>query len=186
MQRGKGQETVVGLFTERDEARDAISALQEAGFSLDDLSILTRDAPEAGRANAHLATDVDKTAATGAVAGGVLGGAVGWLAALGAIAIPGIGPFLAAGALASALVGVAVGAGAGAIAGALVDLGVPDADARWYEQEVRSGRTLVAVRAGDRAAAARDVLRRYGADDIEARRAQASAEPYRGMPFSAT
>jgi uncharacterized membrane protein len=179
-------DTIVGVFAERDQARDAISALQEAGFTLDDISILMRDDPAAREANAELATDVNAPAATGAVVGGVLGGAAGWLAALGAVAIPGIGPFVGAGVLASALVGAALGIGAGAIAGALVDLGVPDDEAHWYEQEAQRGRILVAVRAGERADEARRVLRQYGAYDVETRGAQAGGESYRGFPFSAT
>ncbi len=180
------QDTVVGVFAERDRARDAISALQEASFTLDDISILMRDDPAAREANAELATDVNAPAATGAVAGGVLGGAAGWLAALGVVAIPGIGPFVGAGVLASALVGAALGAGVGAVAGALVDLGVPDEEARWYEQEAQKGRILIVVRAGERADEARRILREYGAYNVETRGAQAGGEPYRGFPFSAT
>ena len=77
-------------------------------------------------------------AATGAVAGGILGGLGGWLVGIGALAIPGVGPFIAAGAFATALGGAAIGAGVGAIAGALVGMGVPEEHAKYYEGEAKS------------------------------------------------
>src|SRR3977135_1220216 len=86
----------------------------------------------------------------GAVAGGVLGGRGGGLVGIGALAIPGVGPFIAAGAFATALGGAAIGAGLGAIAGALVGMGVPEEHARYYEGEAKAGKTLVTVRADRR------------------------------------
>src|ERR687883_112361 len=87
----------------------------------------------------------------------------------GRLAIPGIGPFIAAGAFATALGGAAIGAGVGAIAGALVGMGVPEEHAEYYEGEVKSGRTLVTVRADGRYDDAQRVLRQHGAYDIESR-----------------
>src|SRR5919206_2173818 len=167
--------TVVGVFHERDDAREAIEALKDADFAPDTISILSPDK----RATADLAeetgTHSGSGAATGAVAGGILGGLGGWLLGIGALAIPGIGPFIAAGAFASALGGAALGAGVGAIAGALVGMGVPEEHAEYYEGEVKSGRTLVTVRADGRYDDAQQVLRQHGAYDVESRTPGAQA-----------
>src|SRR5438105_5947634 len=119
-------------------------------------------------------THAGSGAATGAVAGGLLGGLGGWLVGIGALAIPGVGPFIAAGAFATALGGAAIGAGVGAIAGALVGMGVPKEEAEYYEGEVKSGRTLVTVRADGRYDEAQRILRQHGAYDIESRDASAT------------
>jgi uncharacterized protein (TIGR02271 family) len=101
--------------------------------------------------------------------GGLLGGLGGWLVGIGALAIPGIGPFIAAGAFASALGGAALGAGVGAIAGALTGMGVPKEQAEYYEGEAKAGKTLVTVRTTDRYEDAQRMLREHGAYDIESR-----------------
>ena len=162
--------TVVGVFHERDEARDAIEALKDAGFDAQDIGVLSPDKEETRAVAEETGAHAGSGAATGAVAGGILGGIGGWLIGIGALAIPGIGPFIAAGAFATALGGAAIGAGVGAIAGALVGMGVPDDEAKYYEGEVESGRTLVTVRTSDRYAEAQQLLRRHGAYDIESGR----------------
>lgn len=159
--------TVVGVFHSRDDARAAIDALKEANFPASGISILSPDRRETETMAEETGTHAGSGAATGAVAGGVLGGLGGWLLGIGALAIPGIGPFIAAGAFASALGGAAIGAGVGAIAGALTGMGVPDEEASYYEGEVKSGRTLVTVAADGRYSEARTILRQYGAYDIE-------------------
>src|SRR6185312_6053691 len=116
---------------------------------------------------AETGTHAGSGAATGAVTGGILGGLGGWLVGIGALAIPGVGPFIAAGAFATALTGAAIGAGVGAIAGALIGMGVPKEEAEYYEGEVKSGRTLVTVRADGRYADAQRILRDHRAYDIE-------------------
>jgi hypothetical protein len=162
---------VVGVFRDPERARDAIAALKDAGFRGDDISILMPNRADAESLAAETGTSAGAGAATGAVAGGILGGLGGWLVGIGALAIPGVGPFIAAGAFATALTGAAIGAGVGAIAGALIGLGIPEEEARYYEEEVRGGRTLVAVRADGRYDEAQSVLRRYGAYDIQTREA---------------
>ena len=159
--------TVVGLFHERDDAREAIEALKDAGFDSNDISILSPDKQVTADMAAETGTHAGSGAATGAVAGGLLGGLGGWLVGIGALAIPGIGPFIAAGAFATALGGAAIGAGVGAIAGALAGMGVPEEEASYYEGEVKSGRTLVTVRADGRFDEAQRILRQHGAYDIE-------------------
>src|SRR5947207_11462557 len=97
------RDVVVGVFRDAEEARDAISALKDAGFSAGDISILMHDGGDTTRMAEDTGTSAGTGAATGAVAGGLLGGLAGWLVGIGSLAIPGIGPFLAAGAFASAL-----------------------------------------------------------------------------------
>lgn len=173
--------TVIGVFHEREQAREAIEALKDDGFAPDAISILSPDKQATQDMAEETGTHAGSGAATGAVAGGLLGGLGGWLLGIGALAIPGIGPFIAAGAFASALGGAAIGAGVGAIAGALAGMGVPKDEADYYEGEVKSGRTLVAVRANGRYAEAQRLLRQHGAYDIESRDA-ASAAGVTGRP----
>jgi len=166
--------TVVGVFHERDDAREAIEALKDAGFAPDTISILSPDKQATRDMAEETGTHAGSGAATGAVAGGILGGLGGWLVGIGALAIPGVGPFIAAGAFATALGGAAIGAGVGAIAGALVGMGVPKEEAEYYEGEVKSGRTLVTVRADGRYDEAQRILRQHRAYDIESRDASAT------------
>jgi Heat induced stress protein YflT len=114
--------TVVGVFDDREGARKAIEALKDAGFTGDTISILSPDKQATEELADETGTHAGSGAATGAVAGGILGGLGGWLVGIGALAIPGVGPFIAAGAFATALGGAAIGAGVGAIAGALVGM----------------------------------------------------------------
>ncbi|MGI9149822.1 MAG: YsnF/AvaK domain-containing protein [Chloroflexota bacterium] len=161
--------TVVGVFHDREDAREAIEALKDDGFSPDAISILSPDKQATKDIAEDTGTHAGAGAATGALAGGILGGLGGWLLGIGALAIPGIGPFIAAGAFASALGGAAIGAGVGAIAGALMGMGVPEDQAEYYEGEAKAGRTLVTVRAPERYDDAQRILRDHGAYDIETR-----------------
>ncbi|HEY3112032.1 MAG TPA: general stress protein [Chloroflexota bacterium] len=176
---GRGDH-VIGVFDDGLSARDAIHALREAGFRGQDISILIPDADASREFATETGIATREGAATGALAGGVLGGLAGWLIGIGALAVPGVGPLLAAGALGAALSGAAIGAGVGAIAGALVGIGVPEDEAAWYEQEVRGGRALVSVLARDRRDQAREILRRFGAYDAESRRRAGGQEPTAG------
>jgi uncharacterized protein (TIGR02271 family) len=161
--------TVVGVFRDPDEARDAVYALKDAGFASDAIGILAPDRDQTRAMAEETGTHAGAGAGTGAVTGGILGGLAGWLVGVGALAIPGAGPFIAAGALATTLGGAAIGAGVGAIAGALVGMGVPEDEAKYYEGEVRGGRTLLTVRADGRYDEARGILRNQGAYDIQDR-----------------
>lgn len=161
--------TVVGVFEDPSAARRAIGLLKDAGFDGDSISVLAPDREDSRVVAEETGTHAAGGAATGAAVGGVLGGLGGWLVGIGALAIPGVGPFIAAGTFATALGGAAIGAGVGAIAGALVGMGVPEEHAKYYENEVRSGRTLVTVRADGRYEEAQRVLRGAGAYDIESR-----------------
>ena len=167
--------TVVGVFDDREAAREAIEALKDAGFTGDTISILSPDKQATKELAEDTGTHAGSGAATGAVAGGILGGLGGWLVGIGALAIPGVGPFIAAGAFATALGGAAIGAGVGAIAGALVGMGVPEEHAEYYEGEAKAGKTLVTVRATGRYDEAQQILRGHGAYDVESRHRGAGA-----------
>ena len=162
---------IIGLFDDRREAESAVQQLVNSGVGRDDISIVSRDDNEGTR---DLKSDDDTSgAAKGAGIGAALGGVGGLLAGLAGLAIPGIGPILAAGPIAAALGGALGGAGLGAAAGgligALTDIGVPEHEARHYEEAVRQGSTLLTVRADDDADAERvaTIMENCGAIDIE-------------------
>jgi hypothetical protein len=162
---------IIGLFDSRREAESAIHQLVNSGINRDYISIVSHKDNEDTR---DLKTDDDTSrAAKGAGIGAALGGVGGLLAGLAGLAIPGIGPILAAGPIATALGGALGGAGLGAVTGgligALMDMGVPEHEARNYEDAVRQGKTLLTVRADDDASAERvaSILDNCGAVDIE-------------------
>jgi uncharacterized membrane protein len=151
--------TIFGVFDDAAMARRAVDALRASPLQLHDVSIV---APDAGGGTTHSAEDV--SAGQGATVGAVWGGLVG----LGALLIPGIGPFIAFGALGAALTGAVTGAVVGGITAALVDFsGIPEHDARDYEAMTRDGKTLVAVKARDEDAhEVHRLLTTAGADSI--------------------
>ena len=156
------REHVVGVFGDRGEAERVIAELRDAGFAEGDIGYAIRGSGAAESSEGHDLTAPESaagSAATGALTGGLLGGLIGAAAAL---IVPGIGPVLAGGILASALGGAAVGAAAGGVLGGLVGLGVPEEEAAFYEGEFQAGRAVVTVRADDRAEVAREIMRRHG------------------------
>jgi hypothetical protein len=167
-----GRRTVVGVFDDREDAERAIRDLKDAGFSGDQIGIAMRDRNVQGELVEDTGTHAAEGAVTGAVSGGILGGLAGLLIGIGALAIPGIGPVVAGGALATAfgtaagtaVAGAGIGAAAGGIVGALVGLGVPEEEARYFDTSFRSGGILVSVNAENRAMEAMNILERNGAD----------------------
>jgi hypothetical protein len=162
------QKAVVGIA--RTEAQAAMIAedLQKAGFNMSDISVLVPAAASDRDLGHEKNTKMPEGAATGAATGGVLGGALGLLAGIGAIAIPGLGPFIAAGPIMGLLGGAAAGATAGGVTGALVGLGIPEYEAKQYESKLRSGNLLISVHTEDRRERelAKDIFERHSADDI--------------------
>jgi uncharacterized membrane protein len=152
--------TILGLFDDPLEARRAMDDLRESGLNIDDISIISR-ATESGAA---VSSADDVSAGEGAAVGAVWGGLVG----LAALLIPGVGPFVALGALGAALTGAVTGAVVGGIAAALIDFGdIPESEARAYEQQVHAGKTLVAVKVAEAdSGAARRTLASAGATSI--------------------
>ncbi|GGO08094.1 YsnF/AvaK domain-containing protein [Saccharibacillus kuerlensis] len=136
---------VVGVFLTDREASEAIEDLKQHGYSQDDISIIAKNHEDAEAISERTGTKAPEGAAGGATAGGILGGVGGLLAGLGALAIPGIGPLLAAGPIATTLAGIAVGATGGGLVGGLIGLGIPEEEAKTYDEHVSSGRLLVIV-----------------------------------------
>jgi len=153
---------VVGVFQDRARAEQAVAELRHAGFRDDQISYVTPhgDATATSTTGTQEGDHAGTGAAVGAVSGGVLGGLAG---AVAAGLIPGVGPFLAAGILGATVVGAGAGAAAGGLVGGLIGMGIPEEEARYYESEAKSGRTIVTVRADSRYDEAWAILLRYGA-----------------------
>ncbi|HAA90337.1 MAG: Putative membrane protein [Thermoanaerobacterales bacterium 50_218] len=150
---------VLGVFDTKEQAEKAVQELRNRGFHKE-ISVLARDEKREGL---EMETDSDSVM-EGVTTGGVLGGLAGLVAGAGALAIPGIGPLIAAGPIA----GLLSGAAAGGIAGGLIDWGIPEEEGRHYEEEVRKGKILVAVQSsGPRVDEAAQVLRQFGAHDVK-------------------
>lgn len=155
---------VVGLFRDQTDAERGIQRLKQLGFNESQIGVALRDHSQQKELAESTGTQVAEGAATGAISGGVLGGVIGLLAGVGALAIPGIGPIIAGGTLASTLAGAGIGAAAGGLLGALVGMGIPEEDAKHFDEGFRAGGTLVTVNAGNRADEARNCLSESGAD----------------------
>ncbi len=140
---------IVGVFNSERDASHAIEDLKKSGYSTNDISVITRDKKDMRKLEDETGTMAPEGAAGGAATGGVLGGIGGLLAGLGALAIPGIGPLLAAGPLAATLAGAAVGAAGGGLVGGLIGLGIPENEAKEYDEAVDSGGILVIVDSED-------------------------------------
>ena len=165
----------IGVFSHRQDAEVALTELRDAGFSMNQVSLIAKDGdrsnPVAGVNTQPGVGNKAGGATTGAVTGGALGGLGGLLVGLGALAIPGIGPVIAGGAaataLATALTGGAIGAVAGSLAGALADLGIPEANARGYSDRFNRGDYLVLIEGTeDKIRHAEAILRRRGIEDF--------------------
>lgn len=159
---------VFGLVDNEFQAERLVEAFRAAGFSSNDISVLFPD-KSGTRDFAHEQhTKAPEGAATGAATGGVLGGVAGWLAGIGTLAIPGLGPFIAAGPIMAALAGAGVGAAAGGLTGALIGMGIPEYEAKLYEGKIKEGNILVAVHSDDREETkrAKDIFERGGAHDV--------------------
>ncbi|MGE3108287.1 MAG: DUF3341 domain-containing protein [Phycisphaerales bacterium] len=160
--------SVFCIAKDRVMADTIVSRLQASGFSNNDISVLFPD-NSSTRSFAHEKnTKAPEGATAGAGAGGVLGGAVGLLAGMGMLAIPGVGPLIAAGPIMAALSGIAVGAAVGGVAGALIGMGVPEYEAKRYENMVKDGNILISAHAGnsEEAKTARKIFEDVGAADI--------------------
>src|SRR4029453_11734487 len=161
--------TIVGSFDSFNEAHQVANDLRAAGFLDSDISIVANNASGDYSEESRVSAPSDTSAtAKGAVTGAVVGGGAGLAASLAGLAIPGIGPIIAAGPIRATLARAGTGAVAGGLLGGLVDLGVPETDAQYYAESVRRGGALVTVRADEsRADEVTAILREHGAADIE-------------------
>jgi hypothetical protein len=163
--------SVFGLFDNRLELEAAIDMLRADGFRPSDISALLPDLSSTKELAHEKHTKAPEGAATGAAAGGAIGGTLGLLAGIGALAIPGLGPFIAAGPIMATLAGAGVGGAVGTLTGALIGMGIPEYEAKRYESFLNKGGALLAVHAddGDWAKRAKAVLDRCGARGIDKR-----------------
>ena len=159
---------VFGLARSEVQAVAIVERLRAAGFSNNDISVLFPDRAGTKDFAHEQHTKAPEGAATGAGTGGVLGGALGWLVGIGALAIPGLGPFIAAGPIMAALSGAAAGAALGGLTGALIGLGIPEYEAKRYEGKIKEGNVLISVHAENSTERdrARNILEEAGAEDI--------------------
>ncbi len=160
--------SVICIARTEAQAATIVEQLKAANFSNNAISVLLPDKTGTRDFAHEQHTKAPEGAATGASTGGVLGGALGWLVGMGALAIPGLGPFIAAGPIMAALSGAAAGAALGGVTGALIGLGIPEYEAKRYEGKIKEGNMLISVHADDSTARdrAKAIFERVGAEDI--------------------
>src|SRR5512132_1192883 len=164
-----GKNTAVfGIYPNRNSVDNAVDALKAADFRNTDISVLFPDNSGTKEFAHEKNTKAPEGATTGAGTGALLGGGLGWLAGIGALAIPGLGPFIAAGPIMAALAGAGVGGAVGGLTGALIGMGIPEYEAKRYEGRVKDGGILLSVHSDDSqwTKRAKEILERTGAQDI--------------------
>jgi Heat induced stress protein YflT domain/Alternative complex III, ActD subunit len=164
-----GKNTAVfGIYKTRTQAEQAVDRLLAAGFSNNDISVLMPDTTSSKEFAHEKNTKAPEGAAAGAATGGVVGGTLGLLAGIGALAIPGVGPLIAAGPIMGALAGLGAGGAVGGLIGALVGMGIPEYEAKRYEGRVKEGGILLSVHCdtSDEVSRAKDILKQTGAEDV--------------------
>jgi hypothetical protein len=175
-----GKNTAVfGIYPTADAAERAVDVLIRGGFASGDISVLLPDV----RSNHEFAhqkeTKAPEGTTAGVTAGGVIGGTLGVLAGVGALALPGLGPLIAAGPIVAGLAGLGVGGAVGGLVGALIGMGIPEYEAKRYEGRVRDGGTLLSVHCNTskQIRTAKDLLKQTGAQDIASAGESAAADP---------
>jgi hypothetical protein len=164
-----GKNTAVyGIYSNRATAETAVNQFLASGFSNDDVSVLMSDIKSTKEFAAEKDTKAPEGTATGASVGAVVGGTLGLLAGIGALAIPGVGPLIAAGPIMGALAGVGAGGAVGGLVGALVGMGIPEYEAKRYEGRVKEGGILVSIHCdtSEEISKAKDLFKATGANDI--------------------
>ena len=156
------------IFQSRSAAEAAVDQLTAAGFSNQDVSVLMSDKEGSKDFATEKNTKAPEGTATGVGIGGTVGGTLGLLAGIGALAIPGVGPLIAAGPIMGALAGLGVGGAVGGLVGALVGMGIPEYEAKRYEGRVKDGGILVSVHcdSSEEVSRAKDILKAAGGDDV--------------------
>jgi hypothetical protein len=159
---------VFGLYKTRTSAESAVDDLIGAGFSSGDISVLLPDVQSSNELAHKKNTKAPEGTATGVTAGGAVGGTLGLLAGIGTLAIPGLGPFIAAGPIMAALAGMGVGGAVGGLIGALVGMGIPEYEAKRYEGRIKDGGILLSVHCdtSEEVKRAKNILKATGAEDI--------------------
>jgi hypothetical protein len=164
-----GKNTAVfGIYKSVEQAERAVDRMIQSGFSNNDISVLLPDSRSSKEFAHEKNTKAPEGTTTGAATGGVVGGTLGLLAGIGALAIPGVGPFIAAGPILGALAGLGAGGAVGGLIGALVGMGIPEYEAKRYEGRVKEGGVLLSVHCdtSNEISRAKDLLKTTGAEDI--------------------
>lgn len=171
------------IAAHEEQANRIIDSLKAAGFSNNDISVLFPDKGTTRNFAHEKNTKAPEGAVAGVGTGAAVGATLGWLAGIGMLAIPGIGPFIAAGPIMAALSGAAVGGTVGGLTGALVGMGIPEFEAKRYEGRIKSGNILISVHSedGNDTSRAKKIFEEAGAEDIssagESGTGQAKAAP---------
>jgi len=160
--------SVFGIATTLGQAERIVQHLEAQGFATSEISVLMPDTGGTRDVGHVKATKAPEGATTGAATGGATGGVIGLLAGIGALAIPGVGPLIAAGPIMAALSGAAVGAATGGVVGGLIGLGIPEIEAKRYEEKLKKGNYLIAVHAeeSEDVDRAKHIFKTAGAEDI--------------------
>jgi hypothetical protein len=172
----KTKKSVWGIYPTRLELEAAIDRLREGGFLSSDISVLLPENLGPGDLVTEKATKLPEGATTGAGSGVLIGGALGWLAGIGALAIPGVGPFIAAGPIMATLAGLGVGGVVGGLAGALIGAGIPEYEAKRYEGRLTKGGILLSVHCDktEEISRAKQIMERTGGEDISVSKEEAT------------
>jgi hypothetical protein len=174
------KKAVIGIVESRVQAEAIVDRLLSAGFAANDISALFPD-DKGTKAFAHEQhTKAPEGAATGAGAGGLVGGTLGVLAGIGALAIPGLGPFIAAGPILAGLSGIAAGAAVGGLTGALVGMGIPEFEAKMYENKLKAGNILVSVHTedGNERSRATEIFKQSGVKGVSTQAETSAPQPH--------
>jgi hypothetical protein len=165
---GSKNKAVFGIYSRRAAVENATDALIQGGFSKNDISVLLPENLGTKDIGTEKATKAPEGAAAGASTGAVIGGTLGLLAGIGLLAIPGVGPLIAAGPIMASLAGLGVGGAVGGFTGALVGLGIPEYEAKRYEGRVKDGGILLSAHCdtSDEVKRAKDIMERAGGEDI--------------------
>lgn len=160
--------SVFCIATTRDQADHIVEELKGTGFSSNDISVLFPDKSTTRDFAHEKNTKAPEGAVVGGGTGGIVGGTLGWIAGIGALAIPGVGPFIAAGPIIASLSGAALGVAIGGIAGALIGMGIPEIEARRYEGKIKEGNILLSVHteSSEQIDRAEEIFKRLEAHDI--------------------
>lgn len=162
--------SVYGIYVTRTQVELAVNALREAGFSNEEVSVLLPENLGSKELATQKSTKAPEGAAAGAGTGAAIGGALGWLVGAGALAIPGIGPVIAAGPLVACLAGIGVGGALGGFAGTLIGVGIPEYEAKRYESRLLKGGILLAAhcQSAEQIGRAEKIMEDTGAEDVAA------------------
>jgi hypothetical protein len=160
--------SVLGIYNSRESVERAVDTFIKSGFATSDVSVLLPENLGSKPIATHKDTKAPEGATAGGGAGAVIGGTLGLLAGIGALAIPGVGPFIAAGPIMAALAGIGVGGAVGGFTGALIGMGIPEYEAKRYEGRIQKGGILLSVHCdtSDQVKRGKEIMKNTGAEDI--------------------